>query len=113
MQHQVENTAATRENLEDGYPSGGDLWSDPALEGPGTRKTSLNKKVAAVTPLPSPRQRRFRDGNSQIPSFYLVNLPLSNMTKKRMLTYVNCILYCSPGMHRETSSYRTEKAVHL
>lgn len=75
------------------------------------QENPLNKKVAAVIPLPSPQQRHFRDCISHIPSFYLVNLPPSNMTKKKwMLTYVNCTLSCSPGMHAETSSYNTEKA---
>lgn len=58
-QHQVENTATTKENLEDGYPFGGVLQSDPVLEGPGIRKTSL--KVTADTALPLPQKRRFQD----------------------------------------------------
>lgn len=58
-QHQVENTATTKENLEDGYPFGGVLQSDPVLEGPGIRKTSL-KKVTADTALPPPQKRRFQ-----------------------------------------------------
>lgn len=59
-QHQVENTATTKENLEDGYPFGGVLQSD-SVKGPGTRKTSLNKKVTTDTALPSPQKRRFKD----------------------------------------------------
>lgn len=55
MQHQVENTAATEESLEDRHPFGGVLQSDPALEGPGT-STSLKEKAAADTTFPSPRR---------------------------------------------------------
>lgn len=54
--HQVENTAATEESLEDRHPFGGVLQSDPALEGPGTSTTSLKEKVAVDTSLPSPRR---------------------------------------------------------
>lgn len=60
-QNQAENTAATKENLEDGYPFGRTLQSDYALNGPGKRKTSLNAKVVADTALPSPQKRHFRD----------------------------------------------------
>lgn len=59
-QHQGENTASIKENLEDGDPFEGVLQSDHALKGPGTRKTSLSEKNATDTALPLPQKRHFR-----------------------------------------------------
>lgn len=60
--HQGENTASTKENLEDRYPFEGALQSDPALKGHGTKKkASLNEKIATDTALPLPQKRHFRD----------------------------------------------------
>lgn len=52
-------TVAAKENSEDQDPFWGVLPSDPALEGPGTRKTSLNEKVATDAALPSLQKRHF------------------------------------------------------
>lgn len=59
--NQAENTAATKENSEDGHPFGRTLQSDYALNGPGKGKASLNAKVVTDTALPSPQKRHFRD----------------------------------------------------
>lgn len=42
-------------------PIWGSLTVRSCLQGPGTRKTSLNKKVTTDTALPSPQNRRFKD----------------------------------------------------